>query len=59
VRVKALKRLKEQAALEQMLAELCSPVADSTRARTCLAKNPAQRPSTANDLYGAFQRIGA
>jgi serine/threonine protein kinase len=26
---------------------------------SCLAKNPAQRPPTANDLYGAFQRIGA
>ena len=25
----------------------------------CLAKNPAQRPPTANDLYGALQRIGA
>ena len=25
----------------------------------CLAKNPAQRPPTANDLYGALQRIEA
>lgn len=26
---------------------------------SCLAKEPAERPPTANDLYGAFQRIGA
>jgi len=26
---------------------------------SCLAKEPARRPPTANDLYGAFQRIGA
>ena len=25
----------------------------------CLAKNPAQRPPTANDLYGALQRVAA
>jgi hypothetical protein len=25
----------------------------------CLAKNAVQRPSTANDLYGALQRIEA
>ncbi len=26
---------------------------------SCLAKNPAERPPTANDLYGALQRVGA
>jgi serine/threonine-protein kinase len=26
---------------------------------SCLAKNPAQRPPTANDLYGALQRVAA
>ena len=26
---------------------------------SCLAKDPARRPPTANDLYGALQRIGA
>jgi len=25
----------------------------------CLAKSPAQRPPTANDLYGALQRVAA
>ncbi len=136
MRAKALKRLKEKAALEQMLAELRSSAADAMRAHTlgkggmgtvyraldreldarsdiysvgvvlyelfsgtrpiggsdpgevmrqhvsfepkhdtllrpdlpdllarvlmaCLAKSPAQRPPTANDLYGALQRVAA
>ena len=57
MRAKALKRLKEKAALEQMLAELRSPAADSTRAHT-LAASPAPVPLDAAARAFAGPRTG-
>jgi eukaryotic-like serine/threonine-protein kinase len=49
--------LKEKAALEQMLAELCNPVADATRART-LAASPSPFPPDAAARAFAGPRAG-
>ena len=57
MRAKALKRLKEKAALEQMLAELRSSAADSTRAHT-LAASPAPVPLDAAARAFAGPRTG-
>ena len=57
MRAKALKRLKEKAALEQMLAELRSSAADSTRAHT-LAASPAPVPLDAAARAFAGPRKG-
>ena len=57
MRAKALKRLKEKAALEQMLAELRSSAADATRAHT-LAASPAPVPLDAAARAFAGPRTG-